>query len=89
MLELTNIYKSFDGIHAVDNVSLKLEEGKAIGLIGPNGAGKTTLFNIITGFLQPDSGTITINGKEIAGSRIYMSPRRIWRRLRASFIREE
>jgi ABC-type branched-subunit amino acid transport system ATPase component len=65
ILELDNITKSFDGICAVDDVSMGFEAGKITCLIGPNGAGKTTLFNLITGFLRADGGRISYRGQEI------------------------
>ena len=58
MLEIKNLSKQFGGIHAVDSVSLEIEQGSITGLIGPNGAGKTTLFNVICGSIEPSSGTI-------------------------------
>lgn len=64
-----NISKRFGGLQALKDVSLDVEYGEIRAIIGPNGAGKTTLFNIINGFLQPDSGTITFNGKVINGLR--------------------
>lgn len=67
MLELNNINKHFGGIKAVDDVSLYFTERKISALIGPNGAGKTTVFNIISGFIQPDSGEILFKTKPIAG----------------------
>jgi len=62
-----HICKSFGGIRAVDDCSLALERGQILGLIGPNGAGKTTLFNILAGFMRPDSGRIELNGEEVTG----------------------
>ncbi len=62
MLEVSGISKSFGGLKAVANASLSVSEGKIVSLIGPNGAGKTTLFAVISGFLTPDSGTVTFNG---------------------------
>lgn len=65
ILELENLNKRFGGITAVKDFNLQVEKGQIIGLIGPNGAGKTTLFNLITGFLKPDSGTIMFKGRNI------------------------
>lgn len=65
ILELRNLNKRFGGITAVKDFDLQVEKGQIIGLIGPNGAGKTTLFNLITGFLKPDSGTIMFKGRNI------------------------
>jgi neutral amino acid transport system ATP-binding protein len=65
MLQVENMTKSFGGIKAVDACSLEVKKGMITGLIGPNGSGKTTLFNIITGFYQPDSGTIHFNQRPI------------------------
>lgn len=66
-LNVNNVSKSFRGLDAISNVSLELHAGDILGLIGPNGAGKTTLFNLITGFLRPDSGEITFQGHELVG----------------------
>jgi len=67
ILELKDVTKRFDGLIAVENASLVFSKGKITGLIGPNGAGKTTLFNLITGFLKPDTGTICFNNYTIDG----------------------
>ena len=67
LLEVENLTKRFGGLIAVNNVSFHIDEGDALGLIGPNGAGKTTLFNLITGFLKPDSGTVKLKGEDITG----------------------
>jgi branched-chain amino acid transport system permease protein len=64
-LELKRVSKSFGGLQAVNHVSLALSTGKITGLIGPNGCGKTTLFNLITGYLIPNEGTIHIHGKDM------------------------
>jgi branched-chain amino acid transport system ATP-binding protein len=63
VLQLLNISKKFDGVHAVDDVSLMIHSSRITSLIGPNGAGKTTLFNIVTGFLAPDKGRLLFKGK--------------------------
>ncbi len=67
ILELVGISKCFDGVKAVDSVSLDFSSNKITALIGPNGAGKTTVFNIISGFLKPDEGSIKFNGQNIVG----------------------
>jgi branched-chain amino acid transport system ATP-binding protein len=71
ILELESISKSFGGLSAVKNLSFTLTAGKILALIGPNGSGKTTAFNLISGFLKPDTGTIRFNGRNIAGVRAY------------------
>ena len=66
ILRTENISKHFGGIKALQEVSMYAEPGKITGLIGPNGSGKTTLFNIITGFLNPDEGSINFMDNEIS-----------------------
>jgi branched-chain amino acid transport system ATP-binding protein len=66
VLELKNVSKRFGGLRAVKEVSFTMREGEIIFLIGPNGAGKTTVFNLISGFLHPDEGSITFNGQNIS-----------------------
>ena len=67
MLGIKNLYKSFGGLRAINNVSLEIEKTSITALIGPNGAGKTTLFNIINGSIKPDSGTVKLNEINITG----------------------
>jgi branched-chain amino acid transport system ATP-binding protein len=67
-LVVENLQKSFGGITAVDNASFEVEAGTLTGLIGPNGAGKSTTFNLITGTLTPDSGTVRFNDEDITGA---------------------
>ena len=67
MLQVKAVKKSFDGFMAVNEASLSVETGEVVAVIGPNGAGKTTLFNLITGLLAPDAGTIHYKGENIAG----------------------
>jgi len=67
MLGIKNLYKSFGGLRAINNVSLEIEKTSITALIGPNGAGKTTLFNIINGSIKPDAGTVKLNEIEITG----------------------
>lgn len=63
LLEVNSVTKRFGGLTAVKNASFTLKKGEFTGILGPNGAGKTTLFNILTGFMQPTSGTIHFNGE--------------------------
>src|SRR5689334_20807414 len=62
-----SLTKVFRGFRAVDAVDLAVREGSVHALVGPNGAGKTTLFNLLTGFLAPTSGTITVFGQDVTG----------------------
>lgn len=67
MLQVASITKAFAGFVAVKNVSLEVERGEIHAVIGPNGAGKSTLFNLITGHLPIDSGTVHFEGERIDG----------------------
>lgn len=67
MLEVSRLTKRFGGFTAVSEVSFSLGEGEILGLIGPNGSGKSTTFNLIAGLFPPTSGSVRLNGEEIAG----------------------
>ena len=67
MLKVQNINKYFGGLKAVNNVTLKVNQGSITGLIGPNGAGKTTLFNTIAGVYSPNNGEIFLEDNNITG----------------------
>ncbi len=67
ILELNDISLAFGGLQALDQVSFAVGPGTVQAVIGPNGAGKTTLFNLITGFLAPQSGRVVFQGQEIQG----------------------
>jgi ABC-type branched-subunit amino acid transport system ATPase component len=69
LLRVSGVRKQFGGVAALAGVSLDVPEGVVYGLIGPNGSGKTTLFNVITGFVRPDSGAIAFGGTNVVGSR--------------------
>jgi ABC-2 type transport system ATP-binding protein len=64
MIEIQNISISFKGSPAVRNLSLQVKEGEIVGLLGANGAGKSTTINMLLGFINPDSGTVSINQKD-------------------------
>jgi branched-chain amino acid transport system ATP-binding protein len=76
LLEVQGLQKYFGGLAATRNVNFHIQEGAIVGLIGPNGAGKTTLFNLISGSLVPDGGTIKFRGENING----LKPHQICRR---------
>ena len=65
LLEVERVSKKFGGVLAVDDCSLTVEARSITGLIGPNGSGKTTLFNLVTGFLPKDAGTVTFRSQRI------------------------
>lgn len=67
MLELVEVTKSFGGLRALDGLSFRVGAGEILGMIGPNGSGKSTAFNVITGALRSDAGSIVFNGEEITG----------------------
>ncbi|MEO8630974.1 MAG: ABC transporter ATP-binding protein [Betaproteobacteria bacterium] len=74
LLEVSHLAKAFGGVQAVADVSFQLQSGEMLALIGPNGAGKSTCFNLLNGQLRPDSGTVTLDGREVTGMR----PRGMW-----------
>lgn len=65
ILEVTGLTKNFGGLTAVSNLSFSIEKGRVLGIVGPNGSGKTTAFNLISGFIKPDSGRVILNGEDI------------------------
>jgi len=73
-LEVSNLSRSFGGIKALYRIGFDLEEGQIMAMIGPNGAGKSTCFNLISGQLRPDEGSIKVYGQEVVG----LKPRHIW-----------
>jgi branched-chain amino acid transport system permease protein len=75
-LSATGISLAFSGLQVLKGIDLELKRGEALGLIGPNGAGKTTLVNVLSGFQEPDSGTVTLDGVNVTGR----SPARLARR---------
>ncbi|MDE3083342.1 MAG: ABC transporter ATP-binding protein [Acidobacteriota bacterium] len=69
LLSATGVSKAFGGLQALSMCNLDVEKGSITGLIGPNGSGKTTLFNVITGYVKPDAGTVTFDGQNITNAR--------------------
>ena len=70
MIEVSHVSRNFGTFRAVNDVSFSIPSGQIVGLLGPNGAGKTTTMRMITGFLKPTSGTITIDGTDIAADPV-------------------
>jgi branched-chain amino acid transport system ATP-binding protein len=67
LLEVKELNKRFGGLHAVKNVSFALQPGSITGVLGPNGAGKTTMFNLLTGFIRTDRGSVLFDGGSLLG----------------------
>ena len=67
VLQLEGVSRRFGGLHAVKDLSFTVGEREIVALIGPNGAGKTTAFALISGFLVPDAGEVTLRGRSLVG----------------------
>jgi branched-chain amino acid transport system ATP-binding protein len=65
VLQVNDLFRAFGGIRAVDGVTFEVEQAEIVGIIGPNGSGKGTLFNLLTGTIKPDSGTVTLFNQNI------------------------
>jgi ABC-2 type transport system ATP-binding protein len=65
MIEVTDLKKSYGSVEALRGVSFNIAQGQIVGLLGPNGAGKTTIIKILTGYLQPDAGTVIVDGLDV------------------------
>ena len=85
-LTLKGVNKRFGGVVVADGIDLEVRGGEILGLIGPNGAGKTTLFNLISGVVPMDSGTVELNERRIDGLPLYKRARlgvaRTWQHMR-------
>jgi branched-chain amino acid transport system ATP-binding protein len=71
ILRVVDLHKRFGGVRAASGIHLEVVRGEFRAIIGPNGAGKTTFFNLVTGFLQPDSGRTYLGGRDVTGSPPY------------------
>ena len=69
LLDVRDLRVRFGGLRAVDGATFAVREGSVTALIGPNGAGKTTVFNLLTGFIKPEGGTVTFDGEDLTGRR--------------------
>src|SRR5437763_2786493 len=70
MIKVHNLVKVFGAKRAVDDVSFSVERGEVLGFLGPNGAGKSTTMRMITGFMPPTSGKVSVGGHDVAESPI-------------------
>jgi ABC-2 type transport system ATP-binding protein len=68
MIKIENLVKSFGATRAVDGISFSVERGEVLGFLGPNGAGKSTTMRMVTGFMPPSSGRISVGGHDVAES---------------------
>jgi ABC-type branched-subunit amino acid transport system ATPase component len=69
LLEAKDVSRSFGGVKALAGCSLSVDKGSITGLIGPNGSGKTTLFNVMTGYVKPENGTVFFDGHDVTNAR--------------------
>ena len=74
-LKIKDIYKSYRKHRAVNGISIEIKQGEIVGLLGPNGAGKTTTFNIITGLIKPDAGSVYLDDINITDMPMYQRAR--------------
>jgi branched-chain amino acid transport system ATP-binding protein len=75
LLEVRDVRRTFGGVVAVDRVSFTVSQGQIKAIIGPNGAGKTTLFNVISGLLKSETGSVSFKGRRISGRKPYQIAR--------------
>ncbi len=75
MIDVQDTSKSYGAVQALRDVSFRVQEGEIIGLLGPNGAGKTTMIKILTGYLQPDEGQVTIDGLDVMADTLAVQER--------------
>ena len=68
MLEVKDLHVNYGAVHALNGISLHVDDGEIVSLIGANGAGKTTVFNMLTGVYKPTEGNIVLDGNDITGA---------------------
>jgi branched-chain amino acid transport system ATP-binding protein len=66
ILQANNLTKSYGGVRVVDDLSVSLVKGEALGVVGPNGAGKTSMLNLLTGIVHPDAGSVVFAGRDVS-----------------------
>jgi ABC-type branched-subunit amino acid transport system ATPase component len=69
MLRIVNVTKYFGRVRALESATVRVDRGELVGLIGPNGSGKTTLINVITGYYEPDGGTVYLGDRKLTGMK--------------------
>jgi ABC-type branched-subunit amino acid transport system ATPase component len=69
MLRIVDVTKYFGRVRALESVTVRVDRGELVGLIGPNGSGKTTLINVITGYYEPDGGTVYLGDRKLTGMK--------------------
>ena len=74
MIEFIGVSKSFDGFKALSDINVKLPSNSFVSLLGPSGCGKTTLLRLLAGFIQPDRGSLVVDGREISNDRSALAP---------------
>jgi len=70
MIDLTNVYYSYEGVNALNNITLHIDKGEAVALMGPNGSGKSTLLKLINGIVSPEQGSYIFNNQEITHKKL-------------------
>ncbi|MGE5636082.1 MAG: ABC transporter ATP-binding protein, partial [Nocardioidaceae bacterium] len=75
-VRLSGVSKRYGRVLAVDGVDLELRRGELMAVLGPSGCGKTTLLRLVAGFERPDSGSVTVGGREMAGPGAFVPPER-------------
>ena len=71
-LRASSVSRSFEGVKALEEVTLELHRHEVVGLIGPNGAGKSTLVNVLSGFDRPSSGTVELDGRDVTWAQVQL-----------------